>query len=56
MSNSFDGNIRMIRGSRTERDMNLKIINKKHDFIFYKASDPDTSIEANLKSFDLPED
>ncbi len=56
MSNSFDSSIRKIRRSRTERDGNLQIINEKHDSIFYKAIDPNASIEANLKSFDLPED
>lgn len=33
MSNSFDGSIRKIRGSRTERDGNLQIINEKYDSI-----------------------
>lgn len=56
MSNSFDSSIRKIRGSRTERDGNLNIINEKHDSIFYKAINPNASIEANLKLFDLPED
>ncbi|MFI8716240.1 SMI1/KNR4 family protein [Brevibacillus brevis] len=55
MSN-FDHILDKIKGRRVEKDGNLHIINEKNEFIFYKANDPNTSIEAHLRSFDLPED